>query len=138
MSLSSAVAYIPTMLATIADIKHAPANPPETSGEYPFATVLPSNGTFKGETNNIYKGLHELVVTVYFDRNNLPQAYSQIPGMIESLADKLRLDPTLNGTVQTIISTEGSPVRYNVRFVEYGDIPTLALEFFMTVKVYET
>lgn len=137
MTLSGAYAYIPTMLATIADIKYAPANVPESSVVYPFATVLPNNGTFKGEQNKVYKGLHEMVVTVHFNRSNLPQAYAQIPGLIEGVAEKLRIDPTLGGTVQTVISSEGSPVRYNVRYVEYADIPTLALEFFITVKIYQ-
>jgi len=136
MSLSGAVTQLQTLALTISGIKDAPVNPPESINVFPFVVAYPARGTFTGEGSGTIRGLHTIYTEVHYARTLLGAAVNSATAMVETYADKILANPTLAGTVDTILmSADGQPFTYEFGRLEWGGLETIGIRFAITVKI---
>lgn len=137
MSLQTAITRISAILGDISGIKSAPEQPPESSSAFPFGIVYPDSGQIEAEYSFTSKAIHNLAIEVHFNRSNLPQAVKEMVPVITLIKQALIEDPTLAGTVDTIVATSENRIEYTVINADYAGVQTLVLRFVVTVKVRE-
>jgi hypothetical protein len=109
MSLAGAIADIQTKALTITGIKAAPTNPPESINQLPFSvcyarSLADTELATAGWTNAIFT----IVCELHCSRQVLPKAVAQSTPLAEALLSKIVADPTLSGTVQTVVKLRGT------------------------------
>jgi len=126
---ADAIAQIQSMVKSLALIKEAPSEPPESANQFPFTIAYPGRGTFQFETYGWGTGLNEIVLEVHFARTNLPKAIRQAIPFHEQFLDLLIADPTLSGTVTTV-----NQVDYEFGQLEYASVQTIGWLYTLRLK----
>ncbi len=135
MSLSGAIARLQYHAGSLSGIKEAPAAPPESANEFPFAVAYPARGNWFNPAGWA-KGLHTIFVEIHCARGILPTAVTQALAYVESFPNAVMNDPTLNSTVDTIIlSEEDGGIPYTFGRLEWGGVQTIGMRFEVTVKI---
>lgn len=137
MTLEAALLYTAGLAETITGIKAAPDYPPESVSAYPFVLTYPSGGNLEWEPGLIFKGLHQITCELHFDRAVLPKAIKTMIPFIKSFADKIKADPTLGGTVDTIVASANTKIEYAILFQQFAKVPEVVIQFKFTCKIRE-
>lgn len=131
-TLQQAIANLQTIIGAIPGIRQAPDTAPEKITQFPFAVAYPESGSIDLRSGGWYKGLHTIVLELHVARKDLPRDIATAMPFIESIPAALDANPTLNGSVDTIVS----PVNYQFQELGWeGDVITLGFRFNIQVKI---
>jgi hypothetical protein len=119
-------------------IKSAPDYPVENAEPLPFsiAHLVSGNGIAQNATST--KLIMTAGVDFLFTRDNLKLAYQQSDAIAFEYMQRLHGDPTLNGTIDTIIMTNDQPATFSVEPFEWGAVTLHGLLFTIAFKTLET
>jgi hypothetical protein len=125
------IARIQTIARGLPGVIEAPEYAPESANQFPFAVSYYETG----ETTLMAgwrKGLHTVACNIYVARQMLPTALKQAMPFYERFMAAIEDDPTLGGTVSTIVS----PVKHSFGWINYGGQNNVLLgwRFQVTVK----
>ena len=126
-----AIARIQTIARGLDGMREAPEYVPESINQFPFALTYYR----QGETTTMVgwrKGLHTVHCEIHVARQILPNALKQAMPFYDALLAGLEADPTLGGTVSTIVW----PVTHTFGWMEYGGPTnqTIGWRFAVTFK----
>ena len=126
-----AIARIQAIVRGLDGVREAPEYAPENVNQFPFGLSYYKTGDTT-LMNGYRKGLHTVVCDIFVARQLLPSSIRQAMPFYERFMAALEADPTLGGTVSTIVA----PVRHSFGRISYGDEKALLLgwEFEITVK----
>ena len=139
-TIDDAIARIQTLSLAITSvaIKSAPNYPIENADPFPFSAAYIGAGQFYfGNKTTVYQ-FPAISVEFHFSRVNLLQAYTQISSVAVEFPKILAADPTLNGTVSTIIASQNQPISYTVRPFEWAKVQSQMLLFTVPFKALES
>lgn len=111
----------------------APDAPPEAINQFPFSVCYAADGQVGSNDATFKTGLHTLICEIHFTRQSLPSAITQATPYIESMTNALLKDPTLAGTVSTIVGD----ITYTFGYLDWGGLAEVHLgpQFRVTVKM---
>lgn len=125
-----AIARIQVLARRLDGIREAPEYAPESVNQFPFAVAYYRQGDTT-LMSGYRKGLHTLACNIFVARQLLPAAIRQAMPFYERFLAALEADPTLDGTVSTIVW----PVRHTFGWIEWGEkAQLLGWQFEITVK----
>lgn len=112
-------------------VKQAPDYVPESMNQFPFAITYYRQGETTAMTG-WRKGLHTVHCEIHVARQILPNALKQAMPFYDAMLAGLEADPTLGGTVSTIVW----PVTHTFGWMEYGGQNNLTIgwRFAVTFK----
>lgn len=126
-----AIARIQAIVRGLDGVQEAPEYAPESVNQYPFGIAYYEAGetTLMGGWR---KGLHTLAVNIFVARQLLPASLRQAMPFYERFMAAIEADPTLGGTVSTVVS----PVKHSFGWIAYGgeNNKLLGWRFQVTVK----
>lgn len=127
-----AIARIQTLARGLAGMREAPEYVPENINQFPFALTYYRQGNTTAMTG-WRKGLHTVFCEIHVARQILPAALKTAMPYYQSMIAALEGDPTLDGTVSTIVW----PVNHTFGWLEFGTIEAnknIGWRFEITVK----
>lgn len=130
-----AITRIQALAAGLGGMKEAPAYPPESLNQFPFSLCYLRRGESIFEAG-WRKDLWVIHWEIFFARQLLNSTVEKaMPYGALALA-ALQADPTLNGTVSTIVASQNNPAVSEFGWLEYGSQTDLYLgwRFIITVK----
>lgn len=132
LTLEAAIDYIQKLMRDVEGMREAPNKPPGKIGLYPFATCYPAQGVVSlGEPQGYAAGRHALALELHVARKNLPNDMELILPFVERVIAKFRDDPTLGGTVTTVVGD----LTYTFGPLNWFGQETLGWQFLVTVKI---
>lgn len=114
----------------------APVAPPEAISQFPFSTCYAAEGSISSNDASFKTGLHTFLCEIHFSRQSLPAAITAATPYIETMAARLLADPTLGGTVSTIVGS----ITYTFGYLDWGGVAEVHIgpQFRITVKMQGT
>lgn len=138
--VANAVARVQDIVDAITSVtfKSFPDFPVEHADAFPMSIAYMSGGKFIA-TNYTTTHLFPVIrAEFHFSRVNLKKAYQDIYNVAVEFSTRLAGDPTLNGTVNTIVSTDDQPLEWVCRPFEWGAVKSEAMIFEIPIKLLET
>ena len=132
--IDNAIARLQDLALACTDIKHAPDYPVEDASVLPIAIAHVRNGNFSADDATAYRALDVINVDVHFARMFMKDTYTRINRFVPEFQSRLAGDPTLNGTVNTIVF----PATYDVAPAQWDSVTTQMVQFSITVKTRNT
>jgi hypothetical protein len=108
----------------------APDYPPEDAATLPLSVAYIASGTATDLEATSTKLIINIGCDVHFDRQILKQTYKMIDTFIPDFVQRLGGDPTLGGSVSTIVY----PVTFSVTPAEWNTVVTQCVSFVIPVK----
>ncbi len=128
MTISAAVLNLQAKLRALG-IQNAPDAVPESANAFPFGVSYLNKGNLEIEAG-WFKHIHTIFTEIHVSRNLLPAAIDKAVSYIEPFFTAVSDDPTLGGSVATIIE-----VRYTFGRLEWGGVETFGERFEIDVKL---
>lgn len=110
-----AIARIQTIARGLTGMVEAPEYPPENMMQFPFAMTYYRQGNTTLQMG-WRKGLHTVFTEFHLARQLLPGTVKAAMPFYERFLAAIEDDPTLDGTVSTVIS----PILHTFGWLEYG------------------
>lgn len=132
--IDSAIARLQDLAVACTDIKHAPDYPIEDAAVLPVTIAHLRQGTFQADDATSNRALDVINVDAHFPRMFMKDTYTRINRFVPEFQTRLTGDPTLNGTVDTIVF----PVSYEVAPAQWDSVTTQMVQFSITVKTRNT
>lgn len=129
-TLDDAADQLHTTVTAITGLNDPGTTAPESINTFPFVVTMPDSGSWMTEAANQKKGLHTLRCEIHVPLRNFPTNKNEVQGYGETVYDAIVTDPTLNGTVDTVIG-----VRYTFGPLGYGTLETYGYAFEVDVKI---
>ena len=125
MSIEAAIANLQAITGAVPGIKSAPAAPPESANQFPFAVAYERSG----ELSNLIGGQMAdnkavIYIEVHVARQLLPQAITLAMSLRDPLIKAIVADPTLGGTVLFV-----SGLRLTFGGMKWAGIDTFGYRF---------
>lgn len=133
MSLRNAIVRIQTH-ALSAGAREAPTDPTESNIAFPFAVCYPSRMRVQGESGGGERDLVTVHLDLHVNRQDLPTDVQQVLNFYEAFKPLLIADPTLSGTVDTILMDSSNPIDVTFGEMMYGTVKTVGLRWAITFK----
>lgn len=129
MALETVIAGANTVLKTLQNqpggIARVHENAPESLSHLPATTLVPSKGTLDWPRKpNQRQTTHELSLTLYVSRSDLPSADQSLKPWVDKIIDLFDQNITLDGSV-----FNAGVVDYQYGHVEYGGVTYLGITF---------
>ena len=128
--IDNAIARLQDLALACTDIKHAPDYPIEDAGALPVSIAHIKSGQASADDATAYRALDVIAVDFHFARISLKDAYTRINRLIPEFRARLTGDPTLNGSVDTLVF----PVTYEASPAQWDSVTTQMVSFAVTVK----
>lgn len=135
MALSNAIANIASKAAALANLKEAPALPPESINQFPFAATY-ARATYQDvrfENAGWAHVFHTIYCEIHVARTLLPRDANLAMSYIEPFIRSLLSDQYLGGTVDAVTG-----LRYSFGRLEWAGQETLGVRFEIDVKMTVT
>lgn len=113
--IAQALNTIPDANGNIISLRSAQDYPVENVEPFPFSLAYIANGEFSLVNKTIHKNFPVIAVEFHFSRTNILQAYKQSDAVAQEFPQRLAGDPTLNGTVETIVGGSDERIPYAAR-----------------------
>lgn len=113
--IALALSTIPDGTGGTTSIKSAPEYPIEAPNAWPGAITYLAGGEFSLTNYTVHHNFPLVWCEFHFNRANLKQAYQQIHAVAIEFPQRLAGDPTLNGTVETVVGGADNRIVYSVR-----------------------
>ena len=135
-AVDNAIARLQDLVQSCTDtvVKSAPDYPIEDATSLPLSIAHITNGTGNADNASTAQLNLSLSVDVHFSRANIKAAYQAINKFIPEYLRRLCGDPTLNGTIDTIIF----PVSAAVSPAQWDAVTTQMVSFTVPIKTLET
>lgn len=118
-------------------IKSAPDYPIENADPLPMCVAYGASGNFYSVNASTLLNFPNIIVEFHFSRVNLKQMAQQINAVIFEYPKRIANDPTLDGSVDTVVMTQGQPLEYTSRPFAFGSVQTQMLQFTVPVKLLQ-
>lgn len=116
-------------------IKSAPDYPVENVEPCPFVAAYALKGRLQGMNKTSLQNFPIIAVEFHLSRVNIKQMQQQINAIVYEFPQRLAGDPTLNGTVDTILFGTDSPIEYSAAPFEWAQVATQRVLFPVPVKL---
>lgn len=135
-SIDNAIARLQDIVLSSSDttIKKAPDYPVSDASDLPLAIAYVAEGNGTVGDGTMAKLLVTINVDVHFARVNMKDTYQRITAFAIEYARRLAGDPTLNGTIDTIVF----PINWNIAATRWNTVVTQMVSFKIVVKTLET
>lgn len=139
-TIDNAIARLQDLVqaCTTVTIKSADDYPKEVADAFPYSIGYLGSGAFQFTNSSTIHMFPSIILEIHFNRSNLKFAYQCINAIGLELPRRLAADPTLNGTVSTIVATESNRVQWEVGPFEYNNIKSQVLKYDIPVKTLQT
>ena len=131
--IQGAIERLQVLADALTGISQADVYPPEQLNVFPFVVVYPSAGRWVGGPAGMMKGIHDLVVEIHVQRTDLPRNVQAAMPAGEALAAAILSDPTLGGTVDTVLADNG--LAYTFGALAWGGQATIGWRITVPVKI---
>lgn len=128
MVFADACDRIMTLLRTNTWLLQAPDDPPGAATQFPFGALFPGSGESK-RAADARQDLHMVNVEIHWSFRDMPRNTGDAKDRLDSILSVLWGDPTLNSTVDTIVSVD-----YDFGPMTWGITPTLGYVVRITFK----
>jgi len=128
--IDDAIARLQALALASTYIKGAPNYPPEDAGVLPMAVAYISGGNANEINATDLKFIMNVTVDIHISNVILKESYTRVNAIIPDYIKRLGGDPTLNGTVSTIVF----PIDFVVGPDEWGSIPDTMIRFIVPIK----
>ncbi len=140
MSIDLAITRLQDLImeCTTVTIKSAPDYPIENADPFPMSIAYVSGVSayaMNGSTTVVFP---VITLEIHFSRVNLKDVYTKLNAIALELPKRLAGDPTLNGTVDTVIMTRDEPLEGTITPFDWGGVKSEMLKFQIRVKMLET
>lgn len=138
-AIDNATARIQDLVATMTGItiKSAPDYPIENLDPLPMCIAFAGGGQFHAVNKTTLLNFPVINVEFHFSRVNLKQMQQQMNAVAFEFPKLLAGDPTLNGTVQTIVMPQDAPIQYDSKPFEWATVTTQMMLFAIPVKLLQ-
>jgi hypothetical protein len=136
---ADAIARLQDIVAACTSVtfKSAQDYPVDNIEPFPFSVAYIGGGTWRKVNSTTVIILPVINWELHFSRVNIKQAHQQIDALCIEIPRRLSADPTLNGTVDTIVMDE--PLVMEVRpFVWSATVTSEMLKFSIPIKTLQT
>lgn len=139
-TIDNAIARLQDIVGEITGltIKSSPDYPTEQADPFPFSAAYISGGEAEFTNASLTRMFPVLALEIHFSRVNLKNTYQNINAVALELPRRLAKDPTLNGTVSTIIATRDQRLTWSVSPFEWGKVQSQMLKFDIPFKTLQT
>lgn len=139
-AIDNAIARLQDLVqaCTSVTIKSAPDYPIENADPFPMSVGYISEGTFVFTNASTNHQFPIISLEIHFSRVNIKNTYQNINAIALELPRRLAADPTLNGTVSSIVATRDQPISYTVSPFSWGSVSSEMLKFQIPVKTLQT
>lgn len=134
-SLANAISRCQVHALACSGMKAAPDDPPDNLSVFPFSVAYPERGQIFGESGNLIRGIHVIIVEIHVARTILKEAVKLAKGYVEEFSAKIVADPTLNGAVDNVLFEAEQQVTYEFGRLEWANTPTIGVRFHIPVKI---
>ena len=107
------------------DVKSAPDYPIENVDPLPMVVSYLGSGEFMFTNATVHHNFPVIVTEFHLSRVNLREAYKQAQSIAIEFPQLLAGNPTLDGTVQTIVATSDNRFVYTIRPFVWRENPAL-------------
>ena len=140
MSIDTVIARLQDLVqeCTTVTIKSAPDYPIENADPFPMSIAYISGVsayTMNATTTPVFP---VITLEIHFSRVNLKDVYTKLNAIALELPKRIAGDPTLNGTVDTVIMTRDEPLEGVITPCEWSKVQSEMLKFQIRVKMLET
>ena len=118
------------LACTTVTIRQAPDYPVPDATMLPIAITHLTNGEVTASNGSMTKFLITAQVDVHFARNSIKDAYQKIDALAIEFLQRLAGDPTLGGTVETVVF----PVLFDVSPTQWDNVATQMISFTVQFK----
>ena len=134
MTVAAVLTQLAVVEAALSGVARAHDETPENLGEFPCFINYPRSGTITAGPGGVQqvKGLHTVVAELHITRQDLPTAESIARPYLDSFPKAIWSDPTLAGTVNTVLE-----IRYQYGRLEFGGERHLGVRFEIDFKLQE-
>ena len=115
-------------------VRSAPSYPVENASVLPLAITYIANGTAQADDVTSARLLYTINTDFHVSRVPMKSAYSQLDIIIPDFCRRLAGDPTLSGTVDTIVF----PVSFEVGPAQWDQVVTQMASFAIPIKILST
>lgn len=122
------------LACTTVTVKQAPDYPVSDGSMLPIAIAHLVNGTGQADTADQTRLLLTANVDVHFNRDSMKIAYQKIDAIAVEYLQRLAGDPTLGGTIDTIVF----PVTFDVSPTQWDNVATQMISFTVQFKELTT
>lgn len=130
MTVNAAILDLQSKALALSGMKYAPDSPPEATSAFPFAVSYEASGNLQLRSSGYADDLATIFTEFHVSRQILPKAIETAMAFRDPFLKSIIADPTLGGTVSTIVS-----INKNFGFLEWAKIETVGYRFSITVKV---
>lgn len=138
--IDNAIAAIQNHVEAITGVtfKSAPDYPIENADPFPMSVGYVSGLEVEFTNASMSKMFPTLTLELHFSRVNLKNTYQNINAVAIELPRRLAKDPTLGGTVSSIIATVDRRIVGTVSPFEWGKVQSQLLKFEIPFKTLQT
>ena len=136
-TIADAIQEMVDELKNVSGLRNVPNAPPENNDLFPFATLIPADGSFGGRAAGEMIGLHNVEIHLHVQRKDLARAYDDIMPLLTNIPVQL-MSARLNERFEAL-ETWSDPITYVWSPSSWQNTPTLAFVFTVPdVKIIET
>jgi hypothetical protein len=144
-AIDNAIARLQNIAAACTGVtfKSAQDYPTDNVEPFPASIAYISGGTFHLTNATIHHNFPVIALELHFSRVNVKRAYQDIDAIAIELPKRLAADPTLDGTIDTIVASRDEPITYEVRPFQWtpaGVTPIITsqmLKFLIPIKTLQ-
>lgn len=139
-TIDNAIARLQDLVqeCTTLTIKSAPDYPIENADPFPMSVAYISSGEVEFTNASMTRIFPVLSLEIHFSRVNIKNAYQNIDAIALEFPRRLAKDPTLNGTVSTVIATKDQRLPFEVSPFDWGKVQSQMLKFTIPFKTLQT
>lgn len=141
-SIALALTTLTDVAGNSITLANAADYPVENVPPFPCAIAYNNGGSFRLTNATIHHNFPVIAVEFHFSRVNLKQAEMQKNAVAIEFPQRLAGDPTLNGTVITIVGGADSDIPYTVnQYFPWGQPPNIysvMLKFDIPIKLLKS
>ena len=140
MSIDLAITRLQDLImeCTTVTIKSAPDYPIENADPFPMSIAFVSGVSAYAMNATTTVVFPVITLEIHFSRVNLRDTYIKMNSIALELPKRIAGDPTLNGTVDTVIMTRDEPLEGTITPFDWGGVKSEMLKFQIRVKMLET
>lgn len=130
-AIDDAIARVQDIALQITGVKMAPDYPVDNATNLPLVITHVTAADVMAEDASWCRELYTINTDIHLPRIQLKETYRLVNSILPDLAKRLAGDPTLNGTVSTIVF----PVTASVSPAEWDKVITQMVRFEYQIKV---
>lgn len=119
---------------TAEEIRSAPSKPIESASVLPLAITYIAEGSAQADDITTCRLLYTINTDFHVRRDIMKAAYTQLDNIIPEFCQRLAGDPTLGGTVDTIVF----PISFSVGPAQWDAVVTQMASFSIPIKIITT